>query len=117
MCVLTGLGVSIGVLRTILIYFVTQVAASLGPLPAGVGTTEAALGTLLAASRAPAGTIAAAVIAFRVVDLWLPLVAGGVAGLRRRNPTTSVAASEAIPLAPHAQQPDAAQGMAVGSAE
>jgi uncharacterized membrane protein YbhN (UPF0104 family) len=83
-CVLHGLGVHIGVFRTVLIYVLSQVAGSVGPLPAGVGTADAALGALLLVSHAATATIAGAVIAFRLLDLWAPLIVGGLAGIRRR---------------------------------
>jgi uncharacterized membrane protein YbhN (UPF0104 family) len=86
-CVLHGFGVHIGVFRTVLIYVLSQVAGSLGPLPAGLGTAEAALGALLLVSHAPAATIAGSVIAFRLLDLWAPVIAGGLASIRRRSTT------------------------------
>jgi uncharacterized membrane protein YbhN (UPF0104 family) len=88
-CVLYGLGVHVGVFRTVLIYVLSQIAAFIGPLPAGIGTTDATLGALLLMARVPAPTIAGAVIAFRLLDLWAPLIAGGLAGIRRRPITAS----------------------------
>jgi uncharacterized membrane protein YbhN (UPF0104 family) len=78
-----ALGVHVGVLAALLIYTLTLLASTLGPLPAGMGTTELALGALLVAAGATGPAAAAAVIAFRAIDVWLPLLIGGAAACHR----------------------------------
>ncbi len=110
--VLAGLGVHLGLATTLLVYTLTLMAALVGPLPGGVGIADASLGALLIANGVPAASAAAAVVAFRLLDLWLPLLAGALAGARqfRRNraaeaATAAVAASE--PDLPIAVRPEA----------
>lgn len=79
--VLTGLGVGIGLPATVLIFTLTLMASMIGPFPGGIGVAEASLGALLIARGVPVPTAAAAVIAFRLFDLWLPLLAGVLGGL------------------------------------
>jgi uncharacterized membrane protein YbhN (UPF0104 family) len=83
--VLAGLHAPVGIGTTLLVYTLTVMASAFGPLPAGAGAAEASLGGLLVASGTPAGTAAAVVIAFRLVDLWLPLLVGGLAAVRWRR--------------------------------
>jgi uncharacterized membrane protein YbhN (UPF0104 family) len=78
--VLGGLGIHLGLATTLLIYTLTIMAALVGPLPGGVGVADASLGALLIANGVPAAAAAGAVIAFRLLDLWLPLLIGAVAG-------------------------------------
>jgi uncharacterized membrane protein YbhN (UPF0104 family) len=51
-------------------------AAMLGPLPGGIGTTEAALIAVLAAEGARTASVTGAVAAFRLFDFWLPTTIG-----------------------------------------
>ena len=85
--VLTGLGIHLGLATTLLIYTLTIMAALVGPLPGGIGVADASLGALLIANGVAGPTAAAAVLAFRLLDLWLPLFVGAAAGARqyRRN--------------------------------
>ena len=78
--VLTGLGIHLGVATTLLIYTLTIMAALIGPLPGGIGVADASLGALLVANGVPVAAATGAVIAFRLLDLWLPLFVGAVAG-------------------------------------
>jgi uncharacterized membrane protein YbhN (UPF0104 family) len=78
--VLSGLGIHLGVATTLLIYTLTIMAALVGPLPGGIGVADASLGALLIANGVPAPAAAGAVIAFRLLDLWIPLLVGAVAG-------------------------------------
>ena len=55
-------------------------AALVGPLPGGIGVADASLGALLIANGVSGPAAAGAVIAFRLLDLWLPLFVGAVAG-------------------------------------
>jgi uncharacterized protein (TIRG00374 family) len=81
--VLVGLGVHLGLSTIVLVYALTLMASMIGPLPAGVGAAEASLGALLIAHGVATPTTAAAVLAFRFLDLWLPLLAGALAALVR----------------------------------
>jgi uncharacterized protein (TIRG00374 family) len=77
--VLSGLGVHLGVATALLVYTLTLMASLVGPLPGGIGVADASLGALLVANGVSAPQAAAAVVAFRLLDLWLPLLAGGMA--------------------------------------
>jgi uncharacterized membrane protein YbhN (UPF0104 family) len=77
--VLAGLGIHLSLATTLLVYTLTLMAALVGPLPGGIGIADASLGALLIANGVAAPAAAAAVVAFRLLDLWLPLLAGGVA--------------------------------------
>jgi uncharacterized membrane protein YbhN (UPF0104 family) len=79
--VLAGFGAGVALPTTALFYTLTLMASMIGPLPGGIGVAEASLGALLIGGGVPAPTAAAAVIAFRLLDLWLPLLAGALAGL------------------------------------
>jgi uncharacterized protein (TIRG00374 family) len=85
--VLAGLGVHLGIATTLLVYTLTLMASLVGPVPGGVGVADASLGALLIANGVAGPTAAAAVLAFRLLDLWLPLLVGAAAGARqyRRN--------------------------------
>jgi uncharacterized membrane protein YbhN (UPF0104 family) len=90
--VLQGFGVtSLDVETTVRLYALALVAAALGPLPAGIGTTEASLAGLLVAANVDSTTAVAAAMAFRMFDLWLPVAIGAATApfvLRRRRSTT-----------------------------
>ncbi len=92
--VLSGLGVHLGLATALLVYTLTLMASLVGPLPGGLGVADASLGALLVANGVSAPQAAAAVVAFRLLDLWLPLLAGGMAWsmhwrrARRALPTT-----------------------------
>jgi uncharacterized membrane protein YbhN (UPF0104 family) len=78
--VLTGLGIHLGVATTLLVYMLTIMAALVGPLPGGLGVADASLGALLVANGVPGPAAAGAVIAFRLLDLWIPLFVGAIVG-------------------------------------
>ena len=78
--VLTGLGIHLGLATVLLVYTLTIMAALVGPLPGGIGVADASLGALLIANGVSGPAAAGAVIAFRLLDLWLPLFVGAVAG-------------------------------------
>ena len=68
-------------------YLIGQLGGLL-PIPGGIGGIDLGLiGTLIVYGTPAAGT-AAAVLAYRVILFWLPLVVGGIAfaGLRRDMP-------------------------------
>jgi uncharacterized membrane protein YbhN (UPF0104 family) len=85
--VLAGLGIHLGLATTLLVYMLTLMVALVGPLPGGIGIADASLGALLVANGVPGPSAAAAVIAFRLLDLWIPLFVGAAAGAwqYRRN--------------------------------
>jgi uncharacterized membrane protein YbhN (UPF0104 family) len=78
--VLAGLGIHLGVATVLLVYTLTIMAALIGPLPGGIAVADASLGALLVANGVQAPAAAGAVIAFRLLDLWIPLFVGAVAG-------------------------------------
>jgi uncharacterized protein (TIRG00374 family) len=69
-------------------YLIGQLGGAL-PLPGGIGGIDLGLIGTLIVYGAPAAATAAAVLAYRIILFWLPLVAGGVAfaTLRRDMPT------------------------------
>ena len=79
--ILSGFGAGIALSDVLVLYTLTLMASMIGPLPAGFGAAEASLAALLMARGVPAPTAAATVIAFRLLDLWLPLLAGAWGGL------------------------------------
>ena len=85
---------------TLLVYTLTLMVALVGPLPGGIGVADASLGALLIANGVSGPTAAAAVIAFRLLDLWLPLLVGAAAGARqyRRNRAAAAAVVLEPPL-------------------
>ena len=69
-------------------YLIGQLGGLL-PIPGGIGGIDGGLiGTLIVYGTAAAGT-AAAVLAYRVILFWLPLLVGGIAfaALRRDMPS------------------------------
>src|SRR5262245_63246535 len=72
--------IHLGLATTLLVYTLTIMAALIGPLPGGIGVADASLGALLIANGVPGPAAAGAVIAFRLLDLWIPLFVGAVAG-------------------------------------
>jgi uncharacterized membrane protein YbhN (UPF0104 family) len=81
-------------------YF-TGMLANLLPLPGGIGGIDGGLIGTLIVYGAPAAGTAAAVLAYRVILFWLPLLAGGIAfaTLRRDMPTSGELASCAPAIA------------------
>ncbi|MEU1409824.1 lysylphosphatidylglycerol synthase domain-containing protein [Streptomyces sp. NPDC005728] len=63
-------------LQVALLYLAASSAAALLPTPGGLGGLDAALGLALTASGAPAATAASAVLGYRLLTVWLPLVPG-----------------------------------------
>lgn len=78
--VLRALGV--GSLTTALVAYTIGVLFSIiGFLPGGLGFVEVSVGAALTAFGVPGATAAAAVVLYRICELWLPLAAGGAASL------------------------------------
>jgi uncharacterized protein (TIRG00374 family) len=97
-----GLGIHLGLVTTLLAYTLTLMASLVGPFPGGIGVAEASLGALLVSHGVAAASAAAAVVAFRLLDLWLPLLAGVVAELvrSRRRARARAGHRTASPSAP-----------------
>ncbi|MGW3953620.1 lysylphosphatidylglycerol synthase transmembrane domain-containing protein [Streptomyces sp. NPDC004752] len=74
-------------LRVALLYLAASSAAALLPTPGGIGSLDAALVFALTVNGAPGAAAASAVLGYRLLTVWLPLVPGllvlGV--LMRRN--------------------------------
>ncbi|HEX2129481.1 MAG TPA: YbhN family protein [Solirubrobacterales bacterium] len=81
-------------------YLIGQVGGLL-PLPGGIGGIDGGLIGTLIVYGTPAAETAAAVIGYRVILFWLPLIAGGIAfaALRRDMPTRGELASCAPAIA------------------
>jgi uncharacterized protein (TIRG00374 family) len=78
--VLLTLTASIGgetaLLPLLLVYVVGQLLAAVPITPGGVGVVEATMTGMLVAAGAPAGEAIAAVLGYRLVGHWLPIVVG-----------------------------------------
>jgi len=76
-------------LMVILLGYLIGQLGGLLPIPGGVGGIDGGLIGTLIVYGAPAAATAAAVLAYRIILFWLPLIVGGVAfeGLRRDMPT------------------------------
>ncbi|CAM5596498.1 lysylphosphatidylglycerol synthase domain-containing protein [Streptomyces aurantiogriseus] len=62
--------------RVALLYLAASSAAALLPTPGGLGSLDAALALALAAAGAPAAAAASAVLGYRLLTMWLPLLPG-----------------------------------------
>lgn len=62
--------------RVALVYLAASTAAALLPTPGGLGSLDAALALTLASAGAPAAAAASAVLGYRLLTVWLPLVPG-----------------------------------------
>ncbi|WP_308011836.1 lysylphosphatidylglycerol synthase transmembrane domain-containing protein [Actinacidiphila acidipaludis] len=60
-------------------YLAATCVAAAVPSPGGIGSVDAALGLALVAAGSPTATAASAVLGFRIVTVWLPLVPAVVA--------------------------------------
>lgn len=63
-------------LQVALLYLAASCAAALLPTPGGLGSLDAALALALTVSGAPAATAASAVLGYRLLTVWLPLLPG-----------------------------------------
>jgi uncharacterized membrane protein YbhN (UPF0104 family) len=82
-----AVGASVPLTVVLMGYLIGQLGGLL-PIPGGIGGIDAGvIGTLIVYGAPAAGT-AAAVLAYRIILFWLPLIAGGVAfaSLRRNMP-------------------------------
>lgn len=57
-----------------LAYLVASCLATLVPTPGGIGSVDAALTVALVAAGSPTATAASAVLGFRLITVWLPLI-------------------------------------------
>jgi uncharacterized membrane protein YbhN (UPF0104 family) len=62
--------------RVALLYLAASSVAALLPTPGGLGSLDAALALALTATGAPAATAASAVLGYRLLTVWLPLIPG-----------------------------------------
>lgn len=67
------------------VYLLGSTVGAAVPMPAGVGSTEAVLITLLTAMSVPATAAAQAVLLFRVMTFWAPIPAGVMSTRRLRR--------------------------------
>lgn len=69
-------------------YFIGTTAGGAVPIPAGIGTTEAAMIAALSGAEVDPGAAVAAVLLFRLITFWTPVPVGLVAAraLRRSRP-------------------------------
>ncbi|GHD88491.1 lysylphosphatidylglycerol synthase transmembrane domain-containing protein [Streptomyces naganishii] len=62
--------------RVALLYLAASSAAALLPTPGGLGSLDAALAFALTTGGSPAATAASAVLGYRLLTVWLPLLPG-----------------------------------------
>ncbi|GHH00077.1 lysylphosphatidylglycerol synthase domain-containing protein [Streptomyces lanatus] len=62
--------------RVALLYLAASSAAALLPTPGGIGSLDAVLALALTAAGAPATAAASAVLGYRLLTVWLPLIPG-----------------------------------------
>lgn len=113
-CVLTAAlaatGLDVGPTEALIIYATALSASVASIVPGGVGVVEGSLVALLVAGGAAAGSAVLAVAVFRVLDLWLPVVAGCVVArgeISRREPEVEGATLAHVDADP---RPDAVGG-------
>ncbi|MCS0602633.1 lysylphosphatidylglycerol synthase domain-containing protein [Streptomyces sp. LP11] len=63
-------------LQVALLYLAASSAAALLPTPGGIGSLDAALALALTTSGAPGAAVASAVLGYRLLTVWLPLLPG-----------------------------------------
>ncbi|MDX3239618.1 lysylphosphatidylglycerol synthase transmembrane domain-containing protein [Streptomyces sp. ME03-5709C] len=76
--VTSALGVPVPCGHVALAYLVASVAAAALPTPGGVGSVDAALVVALVATGAPVTAATSAVLGYRLVTVWLPLLPGAL---------------------------------------
>ncbi|MFD8302738.1 YbhN family protein [Streptomyces sp. NPDC059690] len=76
LAVVRALDVPLPAGRVALAYLAASSAAVLLPTPGGLGSLDAALAWSLTAAGAPAGVSVSAVLGYRLLTVWLPLVPG-----------------------------------------
>ncbi|MEU6478692.1 lysylphosphatidylglycerol synthase domain-containing protein [Streptomyces sp. NPDC047017] len=71
-----AIGLPLSPVRVALLYLAASSAAALLPTPGGLGSLDAALAFALSTTGAPAAAAASAVLGYRLLTVWLPLVPG-----------------------------------------
>lgn len=71
-----AVGLPLAPARVALLYLAASGAAALLPTPGGLGSLDAALALALTASGTPAAAAASAVLGYRLLTMWLPLLPG-----------------------------------------
>ncbi|MFI6346354.1 YbhN family protein [Streptomyces sp. NPDC050560] len=90
-CVLVAVARAVGMpvpaVGVVLAYLAASVVAGIVPTPGGIGSIEAALLVALVGAGSPVSVATAAVLGFRIVTVWLPLLPGALvlAALVRRK--------------------------------
>lgn len=74
--VLRGFGVDLPFVAVALAYLASTALASASPTPGGLGAVEGALVVALTGLGGPVAPVVAAVLVFRIVTFWLPMVPG-----------------------------------------
>jgi uncharacterized protein (TIRG00374 family) len=101
---LRAFGTSLNPINLIVAYGVVSVLAAIPITPGGLGVVETALPALLVTFGAPVRAAGAAVLAWRLVQFWLPIPLGGISyaslklgpiGRRRRLAAVRTLAAEA----------------------
>ena len=87
----SAVGASHSLVVAMIAYSISVLFGIVGFLPGGLGFVEVSLGALLVSFGAPLASAAAAVVVFRVLELWLPLLAGLLLVRRLRDRQTVVA--------------------------
>ena len=77
-----AVGASVSPLESLVAYSVAGLFSIIGFLPAGIGFVEVSMGAVFVGFGVPGATAAAAVVLFRVFELWLPVVIGGALSQR-----------------------------------
>lgn len=78
-CCIVAFGISLPLTQVLLVYLVGTVLASAAPTPGGLGATEASLVGGLIALGVVTEPAVVAVLAFRAVSFWLPILPGIIA--------------------------------------
>ena len=82
---LHAVGAGVGPSVALVAYSISVMFFIVGVLPGGLGFVEASLGVVLAGYGVPAPVAAAAVVIYRLLELWLPLAVGAIAVRKLRR--------------------------------
>lgn len=80
--VLAAVDVRVGVSVALVAYAVSTLFGIVGVVPGGLGFVEVSLGAVLVSYGVAVGVAGAAVVLYRLVELWIPLGVGAVAAHR-----------------------------------
>jgi uncharacterized protein (TIRG00374 family) len=83
--VIAAVGGGRSIIVALVAYAVSTMFAIVGVLPAGLGFVEVSLGAVLVSFGLPAPTAVAAVLLYRLVELWIPVAVGALAATRVRR--------------------------------